>query len=189
MTDQSTSPEIGKPPMVAAFDLATTTGWAFGRPGETPQSGSICFGKDCSQNAVFANALAWASKFFATTKVDILICEGMLPPSVMAGETTRGTYERLAGLHGVIRGVAHCRRVFDISEVSVADVRGHFIGARNLRSHVAKHEVLQKCRQLGWPVQDHNAADACAVWHFACSLINPELALQTSPLFHRRAAE
>jgi hypothetical protein len=67
-------------------------------------------------------------------------------------------------------------------------VRQHFIGARNLKSAIAKREVFERCRRLGWQVPDHNAADAVATWHFACSLIDPELAMQTSPLFNRRIA-
>jgi hypothetical protein len=65
-------------------------------------------------------------------------------------------------------------------------VRQHFIGARNLKSDVAKREVIAKCQAMGWPVGDHNAADAVATWSFACALIMPETALRLSPLFNRR---
>ena len=92
-------------------------------------------------------------------------------------------------LHARARGIAFIRGVHEINTVDVGAVRQHFIGARNLKSAIAKREVLEKCRRLGFPATDHNAGDALALWHFACSLIKPELALQASPLFYGRAAE
>jgi hypothetical protein len=175
---------------ILALDIATTCGWARGHVGETPTSGSFCFGRDCSENAVFAKAIGWFSNFLAPLpRPDILVIEAMLPGGAMRGETTIGTRDRLAGLHAIVRGIAHIRGIYDISVADVGTVRQHFIGARNLRSEIAKREVLEKCRMLGWPVTDHNAGDALATWHFTCSLIKPELALQTSPLFRQRAAE
>ena len=175
---------------VLALDLATTTGFARGRVGELPTAGSICFGHDCSENVVFAKAIGWFSNFLAPLpRPDVLMLEAMLPGGAMKGETNIGTRDRLAGLHAIVRGVAHIRGIYDISTVDVGAVRQHFIGARNLRSQIAKREVLEKCRRLGFPAADHNAGDALACWHFACSLIKPELALQTSPLFFGKAAE
>ena len=38
---------------------------------------------------------------------------------------------------------------------------------------------------LGWNVTDNNDADAVACWSYACSLIDPKLALRGSPLFSK----
>ena len=81
-------------------------------------------------------------------------------------------------------GVAHCRGVHDISEVSVLVVRKHFCGATN----AGKEGVWRMCRTLGWPVTDLNASDACAIWSFACGLVHPQTALRVSPLFMRERA-
>lgn len=174
---------------ILALDIATTLGWARGHVGQAPSCGSICFGRDCSENAVFAKAIGWFSNLLAPMpRPDVLILEAMLPGGAMKGETTIDVRDRLAGLHAIIRGVAHIRGIYQISTADVGAVRQHFIGARNLKSAIAKREVFERCRRLGWQVPDHNAADAVATWHFACSLINPELAMQTSPLFNCRIA-
>lgn len=175
---------------ILALDIATVCGFARGRVGEMPTAGSICFGKDCSENVVFAKAIGWFSNFLAPLpRPDVLILEAMLPGGAVKDATNIKTRDRLAGLHAIVRGVAHIRGIYDISVVDVGVVRTHFIGTRSLKRDAAKREVLEKCRRLGFPAADHNAGDALACWHFACSLIKPELALQTSPLFYRRAAE
>ena len=175
---------------ILALDIATTTGWCRGVVGGTPSCGTVCFGRNCSANAVFAQAIAWFSNLLKEEpQPDALVIEAMLPGGAMRGETTIEVRDRLAGLHAIARGVAHIRGIHEISTVDVGAVRQHFIGARNLKSDVAKREVVAKCRAMGWPVEDNNAADAVAVWSFACALIEPETALRLSPLFMRRAAE
>ena len=175
---------------ILALDVATTLGWARGRVGNCPSSGSIRFDGGAARptdNQVFGAALNWIVALFEQGPLpNILIMEALLPPTAMTGETTTAVRDRLGGLHGIMRGVAHRYGVGEISTVSVGAVRSHFIGDRSLRRAAAKREVLYKCQALGWPARDHNAADACAIWHFACSLIKPELALQVSPLFRRK---
>src|SRR5262245_28739568 len=102
---------------ILALDIATTTGWCRGAPGAVPTCGSICFGdEDTSANAIFAKALTWCSRFFADEpRVNSIILEAMLPPTAMHGQTNRATRDRLAGLHGIVRAVAHLRGVYEIS--------------------------------------------------------------------------
>jgi hypothetical protein len=170
--------------IILALDLATTCGWARGEPGSVPVCGAVRFGNaDSKADAVFAEALVWFSNFLkAEPRIDMLMLESLLPMEAMKGETSRATRDRLAGLHGVVRAVACARGIGEIAEVSVLSVRHHFCGMRNS----SKDDVLEKCRELGWPAQDHNAADAAATWSFACALVKPETALQVSPLFGKR---
>lgn len=168
---------------ILALDLATVTGWCIGAPGAMPRCGSMRFGdKDASSDAIFAHALRWISRFLADHRPQSLILESMLPPLAKVGATSAATRDRLAGLHGIVRAVAHLRGVYTVSEVSVLVVRQHFCGSRSC----GKHAVYEKCRALGYPVLDLDAADAAAIWHFACSLIRPELAIECSPLFGKR---
>jgi hypothetical protein len=44
---------------------------------------------------------------------------------------------------------------------------------------------MNQCRRLGWDFRDDNAADALAIWSYACALIDPQTALKTVPLFNR----
>jgi hypothetical protein len=169
---------------ILALDLATITGWARGVPGSIPTCGIIKFGNsDASASATFAGALRWFSEFLKADKLPTAIMlESMLPPGAMKGETNRAARDRLAGLHGVIRAVAHCRGVFDIAEIDVLAVRQHFCGARN----VGKNVVYERCKTLGYPVNDLNASDACAIWSYACGIVEPNTGVDITPLFSGR---
>jgi hypothetical protein len=173
---------------ILALDIATVTGWARGRVGSTPASGSIRFGKaGASENAIFAHAIKWVAEMLdPQPRPDVLMLEEMLPPGAKVGFTTTWTRDRLAGLHGIVRGVAHLRSVFDIRAVSVGNIRQHFIGERHLKRHKAKPAIVEHCRQLGWPCADDNAGDALAAWSYACSLIDPAQGLLVSPLFNKQ---
>jgi hypothetical protein len=173
---------------VLAIDLATTCGFARGMVGTRPVAGSIRFGaKSASANAVFGASLRWIAEVLKPEpRPDVLIIEAMLPAAARLGATSKVVRDRLAGLHGVVRGVAFLRGIRRIEEASVLDVRGHFIGVRGLKRDVAKNEVVLRCRQLGWlDTHDDDAGDACALWSYACGLIDPKTALQVSPLFNR----
>jgi hypothetical protein len=172
---------------IAALDIATTCGWACGVLGETPRAGSMRFGvigRD-SPDDIFAAALIWADGFFRLERPDLLILEAMLPPDAMKGQTSRQTRDRLAGLHGIMRGVARKAGVAEIATATVGDIRSHFIGGRMERRAAAKRETLRRCVMLHWPADDDNAADALAAWSYACALIDPTWALRVTPLFNR----
>lgn len=173
---------------ILALDIATTTGWARGRVGSMPVSGSVRFGKaEASNNAVFAAAVKWiAALLEPQPRPDILVMEAMLPPAAKVGFTNVDVRDRLAGLHGIVRGVAHLRGVYDIATYSVGDIRQHFIGERGLKRFVAKARIVERCRQLGWPCETDDAGDALAAWSYACSIIDPTQALKVSPLFNQK---
>lgn len=177
MTDQ---------PDILALDLATVTGFARGRLGQKPVSGSIRFGrpKDSSQ-AVFGAALVWLEAQMLEPKPDIVIIERLLPPEAMKNKTSRAVRDRLAGLHGIARAAAHLHGIEEVTEASVGDVRRHFIGDGSLKRKPAKQVVIDRCVALGWQVEDDNAADACALWSYACGVLDPKHALMMTPLFGR----
>jgi hypothetical protein len=175
---------------VLALDLATVTGYARGVVGGTPIAGSIRFGtREASEGAAFGHAIGWFSKLLeAEPRPDIIALEAMLPPGAKVGQTNSSTRDRLAGLHAIVRGVAHIRGggEIEIACYSVGDIRHHFIGERGLRRAQAKEAILAKCAMLGWQAVDNNAADALAAWSYACSIIDPAQALKVSPLFNKQ---
>lgn len=175
------------PPLILALDIATTCGFARGRVGEAPIGGSIRFGKpNASNNAVFANCLTWIAKELEPQpRPTMLIVESMLSPEAKVGFTSKDVRDRLAGLHGIIRAVAHLRGIYDISEAGVGQVRAHFIGYTNMKRDAAKALVMQRCEQLNWHAQDNNAGDALALWSYAVALLDPQHALKLSPLFNK----
>jgi hypothetical protein len=180
--------QAGRMTNVLAMDLATVTGWARGSVGSTPVSGSIRFGtRESGDGEVFGQAIGWMSKLLEMApRPDIIVLEAMLPPGAKVGATNSSTRDRLAGLHAIVRGVAHIRGISEIACYSVGDIRHHFIGERSLRRAQAKAAIVLRCEMLGWQVVDNNAADACAAWSYACSIIDPTQALKVSPLFNKQ---
>jgi hypothetical protein len=175
---------------ILALDLATVTGWARGVVGGRPTAGSIRFGtRSSGDGEVFGHAIGWASKLLEPRpRPDILVLEAMLPPGAKVGQTNSSTRDRLAGLHAIVRGIAHIRGggEIEIACYSVGDIRHHFIGQRGLRREQAKREIMLRCEMLGWSCSDNNAGDALAAWSFACSIIDPTQALKVSPLFNKQ---
>jgi len=172
---------------ILALDLATRSGWARGAPGTRPLSGSTQFGRaNASDNAVFAHAMTWASTLFERKpRPTIVIIEGLLPHHAKQGETSQRTRDRLSGLHAIVRAAAHLHGIYEISTAGAQQVRRHFIGDGSLQRDAAKRAVIHRCSKLGWNPVDDNAADALALWSFACGLLDPEWSLKLSPLFNK----
>lgn len=173
-------------PLILALDVATSTGYAYAKVGETPVAGSTRFGDPGdNENLVFASALDWISMLLdPQPRPDIVVMEALLPPDAMRGDTSRAVRDRLAGLHGIMRGVAKLRGIGEIATATVGDVRAHFIGDRRAKRVIAKRETMRQCIKLGWRCKDDNAADALAVWSYTCAIIDPKTALRVSPLFN-----
>jgi hypothetical protein len=171
--------------LILALDAATTTGWCRGEVGKTPTFGSEKLGTGKHNDfQIFGRAIDWlVAHLEQNAPPDSLVIENMLPPQAMKNHTSREVRDRLGGLHGIFKGVAYRYGIAEIACVNVGDVRAHFIGDRSARRIVAKHNTMVRCRLLGWDVQDDNAADACALWDYACCLIDPKLGIRRSPLF------
>jgi len=169
---------------VLALDIATTTGFAIGPHDGEPRAGLACFGSRNAVSAeVFAKAQAWALEFMGAEKPDVVMLEALLPPTAMLNSTSRATRDRLCGLNAIMLACAKTCGAGEIASATVGDIRAHFIGDRTLKRRNAKAEVLSKCRELGWPAHCDDVGDALACWSYACALIEPRLALRTSPLF------
>ena len=176
--------------LILALDLATRTGWALGRPGDaTPLSGSVRFAREgASMGAVFAGCRNWLGQFLDEhDDVELIVFEAPMDPMLFVGRPRRPeTARQLIGLAAIVEERTYDRG-YDVREARVSDIRRHFIGA-NLKRRAAKDATIEACRRLGWAPVDDNAADALALWHYQASILDPKLALQTSPLFRRRCA-
>jgi len=171
--------------VIMALDLASTSGWAVGEPGATPEHGSIRFAKPgASHEAVFAKAGGWMVNAIEKYHPELVVWEAPLPTSFRRGRTTADTTSLLFGLPAVVGAAAYCLKVFDIRKAETRDVRMHFIGSNPKRAQ-AKPLVMRQCRAMGWDVVDDNEADALATWHYMCALIEPKLAIAPTPLFGR----
>jgi hypothetical protein len=163
--------------MILALDIATQLGWAYGAPGEVPSSGTVKLGdKDSSPEARGYRAKLWIyDRFERGPLPKIIAIEGQLHPQAFSDKRAA---KLLYGLPMVMGVAAWDFDVRDIREHEVADVRGLFIGYRRLKSELAKAEVQKKCRALGWPAVDHNAADALALWAYQATKVAPKVMLQ-----------
>ena len=170
---------------IMALDLATTTGWAIGKPGSAPLHGSVKFGAS-SHEATFAKAFEWMTEKCVFHRPQIVIWEAPLATMFRRGKTTVNTTTVLYGLPAVIGAAAYRRGIYDLRKADTKDVRQHFIGS-NPKREKAKPMVVKQCQRLGWQVTDDNEADALATWHYMCSLIEPKLAMSPTPLFLARA--
>lgn len=171
-------------PEILALDIATRTGFAFGRPGELPRSGSIRLAPPGSSNgAIGRGMMRWLADFLKVSQPDVIYYEVPLDPRHMGRKTTFKTARILLGLPFLVETISEARGVYKLREAGVQDVRKHFCG--NARPKDKKQAVLARCRQLGWQPEDDNAADALALWDFACAKEAPGVAIATAPLFAR----
>jgi hypothetical protein len=145
----------------------------------------VRFAKDGAlSDDLFAGCLTWMSELLDhDPRPDILAIEELLPPTARFGTTNTATQHRLAGLHGIVRGLAKRAGVPEIISATVPDIRQHFIHHRTLPRVQAKRAVAQTCALLGWAAQDSNCADALALWSYASAMLDPKSALLVTPLF------
>jgi Holliday junction resolvasome RuvABC endonuclease subunit len=92
--------------------------------------------------------------------------------------TTEETVRALFGLATLAETIATLSGI-KVFEANIQTVKKHFAG----HGHADKSEIEARCRQLGWPVVDHNAADACAVWSLAKCIHDPGFSYSTTPMF------
>ncbi len=172
-------------PLIWALDIATVTGFAIGRANERPKAHSVRFAPvGSTSDTLFGACLEWFSDTLEREpNPDILAIEDLLPPTARLGTTNTGVQHKLAGFHGIVRGLARHAQIPEVISASVLDVRQHFIQERTLKREAAKRAVYERCKMLGWTASDDNAADALALWSYTAGLINPASALATTPLF------
>lgn len=84
---------------ILSLDIATVTGFAFGRPGEPPISGSIRLAPSGSGNgAIGRGMLRWLTDFITVNSPDLIYYEVPIDPRHMGKSTTFATARILLGL-------------------------------------------------------------------------------------------
>lgn len=160
--------------IVLALDLARTAGFAIGRPGGRPRSGTIQFASDgSSHEAAFHAAALWAEKIIVAYQPTTIVWEAPLASSFVRGRTNADTTSLLFGFPAVIGATAFRLGFYDLRKATPAEVRVHFIGS-NMKSKDAERETKARCRVLGWPFKDDNEADALALWSYMSALLVPD---------------
>lgn len=86
---------------------------------------------------------------------------------VLPKTTSIDTLRKLYGMAGVAEMV--CHNFVEVLEEDNNRVRASFLRPGKLprKSDERKAAVMQQCRFLGWPVSNHDEADACALGRYA----------------------
>lgn len=154
-----------------AFDVATKTGVAFGEAGGKPRAWAVDLGRGGAEELRLARAIKMTAAYCDKFKPDVVAVE-----APVGGKDANAL---LIGLAACVKGEA-ARRGCRVVEYFPASVRKHFLGkaltARDFpgRSKAAakgaiKGAVIARCQLLGWEIEQGDAADAAALWDFACA--------------------
>jgi hypothetical protein len=176
------------PPLIWAFDIATQTAVAMGRPGETPAFLTIKFsGED--QLSVCASCIGWVARLLANPPLpDVAYLEmPMRLGAAIHGKSNAASILRLNTLYGIIGGALLLRGVRVIG-IEVQAVRAAFIGEGKLERDEAKRRCLNMCRILNWPAANKDEGDAGAIWYWGSACESPRLAAIVHPGLHAKVA-
>lgn len=146
--------------IVLALDHGTNVGWAIGRGWSTPVWGSHRLpspdGDYCGRTwRAYGD---WLSDMITVHSPDVIVKEAPLAAQHKGAQAAT----ILMKLDGICEYILELREV-EAMDVHVGSVRLHFCGS----GHAKKEDVGTECRQRGWMVADHNAADALAALDFA----------------------
>lgn len=165
------------------LDLATRYGFCDGEPGKRPFFGAARFAPEgANSSAVFGGCFKWVAERCQVAKPKTIVYEAPLDPRHMGPKTSRDVGLRLIGLPAVVEAAAYLCGVWDVREARADDIRLFLINKRP-RADEAKRLVMAKLQAMGYEVNDPDAADALAGWLYACHIIAPNVARDTTPLF------
>lgn len=176
--------------LIAAFDVATATGCADGRPADGKPRFWTWDLSDAGDARPQRLALLrrFCDSYFEQQRnerrqVDEVVYElplgiGTIARMMAARQfnTSEDVLLMLRGAIGVLEGCAAHAGVPIIRGMDIKDARKHLTGQRTFPSGDAKDATTRGCRALGWRVENDNEADACALWSLACGQANPRLA-------------
>jgi len=166
-----------------AIDAATSTGFCIGEPDGKLTFGSIRFAPPGQARAVaYIAERAWLAKMVKRPRLRRIVYESPANPMIMMGRSNADTIRKLCTMAEIIDEAAYVAGI-ECREAETKDVRVFFLG-RNMKREAAKFQTMQKCREMGYDVQDDDAGDAVALWFYQMSFLRPDLAHQSSPLFY-----
>lgn len=170
--------------LIAALDIATCTGFAFGAPGTQPRTDLWRLKKPSEHYDVVGGAMGKKIRdlcFLADTRPDLIVFEAPIPPYQSQGDGDRKDPIRRSiesicipqRAVGGLQGVAECYGI-EVLPANMQTVRKHFTGkARWGSSEATKKAVIDRCKALRYvppTFNDDNICDALALWNWACAV-------------------
>lgn len=170
--------------MLLALDLSTVkTGFAFGGESDhSPRTG--VWSLPGADESVFDQTLARLADSVSSLAAMIKPKHVFIEAPLVIMDRSAHTMVALMQLTGAARSAA-TRAGGKVALIASQTVRRHFVGSS--RPENPKQVVMERCRLLGWSVQDDNAADAAATWCYGMSLKFPKWSPQGTPLFAARS--
>ena len=163
--------------LVAALDLATSTGIALGEPGGAPVCRTESLGDPQHRGAALLRVV---STLIRESAPDEIVIEA--PVLAMGATKSADALRVLVGLAEIAKAASIYLRTPAV-EIDVRTVRRHFLGFNPKGREAAKRAVLARCRALGWRVRNDNEADAAALLDCRLSQICAAHAVAGAPLF------
>ncbi len=151
--------------LILALDLASKTGWATWREGETlPKWGSHRIARVGCPVGEFASAAhGWLAEMLGQIEPFGAVPTKVVFESPWVGpKTSQATARKLMGLACLTDMLCHDADI-ECYEILVSNIRYYFIGC-NPKNAVAKPLTLEECARRGWDCDgDNDAADALAL--------------------------
>lgn len=165
---------------VLAIDGAAIAGFALGDTGTEPRFGSRCFAGSGASGEVVARFARFLRAIIEREHPDVIAYEApYFPMGFRRGPPANAkTLRRLLGLAEIIDAIAWDYRL-RCYQATAGEVCSYLTGKSNWGGRDKKKAAtIAAARQWGWAVADDNAADACAVWAYAESILDPVAAAQ-----------
>lgn len=147
---------------ILALDVASSSGWAFGSIGDTPQHGVFTLppsGDDLGR--ALHTFATWLSAKVRELQPREIVFEAPILPA----QTNIKTLKKLYCLAGMVEFIAAIEGV-PCSEITAGEWRKAFLGPYYPKSSTRdelKRAVIAACRQMGWEPRQDDDADAMGI--------------------------
>lgn len=166
---------------VLALDLATTTGWAWHRPGMSrPFFGSFRLPGDPRETGRACDALErFLRDLFIVLKPEGGITHFFYEAQHVGGSINMDVLYKLIGLGATVEKFAWQTKRPEQSKslcyrVNIAEWRKHFLGKGSgfkARGEDQKELAIQRCAQYGWHTDVADEAEALGILDFSLTMI------------------
>jgi hypothetical protein len=108
---------------------------------------------------------------YGLAPIDLIAFEDPLPPHAVHGQTSIDVLKASAGLAAHVQSFSEAMGI-RCCAVNQSTWRRHFLGAmpRGTKTPDLKHLAMQRCRELGFEVIKHDAAEACGLLDYQLSI-------------------